>query len=83
MADTVLSPVFPVLTYTNEESDIMLPIQNDIKLFVENSKAMFVTGESDINNDSAWKDYINRLVQIGLGRMLDAIQTAYDRYIGK
>lgn len=81
--DTVLSPVFPVLTYTNEESDIMLPIQNDIKLFVENSKAMFVTGESDINNDSAWKDYINRLEQIGLGRMLDAIQTAYDRYIGK
>ena len=43
--NTVLSPVFPQLVYTNEESDIIIPIKNDITLFVESSKAMFVTGE--------------------------------------
>lgn len=81
--EVVLSPVFPGLSYTKEESDIILPIKNDIQLFVENSKAMFVTGESDINSDSAWKDYIGRLEQMGLKKMLETIQSAYDRYMGK
>jgi hypothetical protein len=44
---------------------------------------MFVTGESDINNDNAWKDYVGRLEQAGMGKMLETIQAAYDRYIGK
>jgi hypothetical protein len=81
--NTVLSPVFPQLVYTNEESDIIIPIKNDITLFVESSKAMFVTGESDINNDNAWKDYVGRLEQAGMGKMLETIQAAYDRYMGK
>jgi putative aldouronate transport system substrate-binding protein len=79
----VLSPVFPGLVYSNEESDIITPIKNDITLFVENSKAMFVTGESDIDSDSDWNDYISRMEKMGLGKMLEAVQAAYDRYMGK
>jgi putative aldouronate transport system substrate-binding protein len=79
----VLSSVFPGLAYTDEESEIILPIKNDIKLFLENSKAMFVTGESDINSDSNWNDYIGRLESMGMRKMLEAVQSAYDRYMGK
>lgn len=68
---------FPNLVYTADESEERATICNDISLYLANAKAQFITGGMDIDAD--WETHVNTLNQMGLERILEIEQTAYDR----
>lgn len=71
---------FPGLIYTDEEATERSSLYSDINNYINTSKAQFITGEMDI--DASWDAYIEKLNQMGLERILEIDQAAYDRYIG-
>ena len=69
---------YPQVTYTAEESSERTPLFTDISSYIKTMKAQFITGEVDI--DSGWDTYIQTLKAMGLDRLMEIEQGAYDRY---
>lgn len=69
--------VFPNLVYTPEEISVRSVLQTDIGLYVQQSRAQFITGEIDV--DAGWDNYLNTLKQMQLEKLLETEQRAYDR----
>ena len=78
---TVLKDVYPTLFYTDAENSERAIIVTDITNYFGNMVARFVTGQSDI--DAEWDNYLKKLDDMGLPRLLEIEQAAYDRYVGK
>lgn len=78
---TVLKDVYPTLFYTDTESAERAIIITDITNYFGNMVAQFVTGQLDI--DAEWDNYLKKLDDMGLPRLLEIEQAAYDRYVGK
>ena len=78
---TVLKDVYPTLFYTDAENSERAIIVTDITNYFGNMVAQFVTGQSDI--DAEWDNYLKKLDDMGLPRLLEIEQAAYDRYVGK
>ena len=70
----------PTLMYLPEESDELAPLQTQIKTFVDEWTDNFLAGNRDIEAD--WDAYLNEFDVLGLDRMLEIMQTAYDRQYG-
>lgn len=66
----------PSLIYTTEEADKIAEIQENIKSYVDESLAEFVTGNRPLSD---WDNYLKELNTIGLDDWLVIAQTAYDR----
>ena len=71
--------VYPTVAYTTEESDERLTLYKDINTYLEQARAQFITGEVDI--DEGWDTFTSTLDQMGLERLLEIEQTAYDRFV--
>lgn len=69
---------YPVVSYTAEEVKERGDIQKDIKTYLKQARAQFITGELDLDKD--WDTYVSTLEQMNLGRLLEIEQAAYDRY---
>lgn len=65
------------LIYTDEENELIAEPMATIKNYVNESFALFVTGEMDIEKD--WDSYLGELNNSGLVEMLTVMQSAYDR----
>lgn len=70
--------VLPTLTYTQEESDLINQIQSDI---ITNANRFAAEWVANGQIDEQWDSYLETLKSIGLEDMLNAMQTAYDRYL--
>ena len=68
---------FPNLVYTDEESDARTTLLTDIKMYIEQAFGQFITGEIDIDAD--WDTYIGTLEQMGMKKLIEIEQAAYDR----
>lgn len=73
----VIMERFPNLFYTDEESKERATLYTDITNYLTTVKAQFITGEMDI--DASWDEHLNKLNQMGLERLLEIEQAAYDR----
>ena len=62
---------------TADESAEASEIEATLKTYVMEEVAAFLTGRKDIDAD--WDDYIKNMENIGLNRILELSQTAYDR----
>lgn len=69
----------PTLVFTPDEVDAMNEIQSTLDSYVRESIARFITGDLDIESDSAWDSFQSELEAIELGTFLEISQTAYDR----
>jgi len=69
--------VIPKLIYTSDETDLIAEIEVNLKNYVDESLAAFVTGNKDI--DAEWDSYLAELDKIGLKTYLEVVQTVYDR----
>lgn len=78
---TVLKDIYPILFYTDVETSERAIIVTDITNYFGNMVAQFVTGQLDI--DAEWDNYLKKLDDMGLPRLLEIEQAAYDRYVGK
>jgi putative aldouronate transport system substrate-binding protein len=71
--------ILPTLHFTLDESFALGQDVATINQFVRQSKAEFVTGARDINNDAHWNAYLNDLNRMGLPRWIATSQAAFDR----
>lgn len=72
--------VVPPLMLTREESAEISNIRTMINDYVEENQAVFCLGTRDI--DKEWDSYIKEFSTLGLNRMLEIYQTAYERQYG-
>ena len=63
----------------SDELFIATPIENDVKNYVANMRARFITGEDDI--DAMWDSYVGAIDNMRVADLLEQYQTAYDRYV--
>ena len=71
------SKVVPPLNLTREEASEISNIRTMIDDYVEENQALFCLGSRDI--DTEWDAYVKEFSALGLDRMLEVYQAAYER----
>ena len=70
----------PTLAFTTDEQDELDLMRGTIFAYAKEMEAKFIIGQEDL---AGWDDYINTLNAMGLPRMMEIYQEAYDRLMGK
>jgi putative aldouronate transport system substrate-binding protein len=70
-----------IMKFTLDEAEEINDIKNTINGYVNESLALFVVGEKNVDRD--WASYCRELDNMGLARYLEISQSGYDRAIGK
>lgn len=73
-------PNFPVLRYTKEENDERIALITDIDSYTKQMRAKFITGDEPLSN---FPQYVETMNKMGLPRVTEIMQAAYDRWSGK
>ena len=68
---------FPLLYLTTEESDKVRDVATDLKTYVEQMEAKFITGVEPIEN---WDKYVQTIESMGVEDYVAIHQQAYDRW---
>ncbi|GGI66335.1 extracellular solute-binding protein [Enterococcus alcedinis] len=68
---------FPLLYLTNEESEKVRDVATDLKTYVEQMEAKFITGVEPIEN---WDKYVKTIEGMGVKDYIQVHQEAYDRW---
>ena len=78
--NTVNNPeLFFSVVYSEEETEENGSMISDIKTFMKQQRGLFITGQLDIDDDAAWKTYVDALDVQGLSIVLENAQAAWDR----
>ena len=78
--NTVNNPeLFFSVVYSEEETEENGSMISDIKTFMKQQRGLFITGQLDIDDDAAWKTYMDALDVQGLPIVLENAQAAWDR----
>ena len=70
---------FPKLSYTAEEANERATLRADLENYLKQAKAQFMTGEIDV--EEGWDNFVNTVNGMGLERLIEIEQAAYDRYM--
>ena len=70
---------YPVVYFTEEENELISSIGTDVKTYVDEMEAQFITGKTELN-DETWKNYVDTLNKMGAQDYINIYQVAYDRY---
>ena len=65
--------------FTIDEEDEVGSAKADIKLYAQQERIKFVTGELDINDDKAWQSYLDGFAPLYNEEYLKCSQAAFDR----
>ena len=68
---------YPLLYLTNEESDKVRDVATDLKTYVEQMEAKFITGVEPLEN---WDKYVKTIEGMGVEEYVAVYQGAYDRW---
>lgn len=68
--------IWPIFTYTAEESEEASVIRTDISNYVNTMRAAFVTGEEPLEN---WEAYVSQINNMGAERLCEIVNQAYVR----
>lgn len=68
----------PLVYYTEDEQEVVRAHEPDIKAYFEQMEAKFITGAESI--DAKWDEFVNTLKKLGIGDIVEANQSAYDRW---
>lgn len=69
--------ILPTLKLTDEEATSIQTIGVEVQNYIEENKVAFITGTKDINKD--WDAYVQGFDNVGLPKLLEVYQIAYDR----
>lgn len=75
------SEYFPVLQYSDADMKTVASIDADITAYADTYAAKVVTGEMDL--ESSWQEYLDKLESMGLSKMMEIKQAAYDAAVAK
>lgn len=70
--------IWPAFTYSDEDSNRMVVLKNDIDTYVNECEAKFITGEMNLETD--WETYVSTLETIGLTELMEIYQRGLDAY---
>lgn len=76
-AKKVLKDGWTGFTFTQNESERLESLADDIGKYVDESRDKFITGELKLSN---WHKYVNKIKKMGLDDYMELQQSAYDRY---
>ena len=62
-----------------EEVEERADFTSDLTSYISKSRANFLSGNLDPNNDADWNDYLNNLKSLKYDRWIEIAQTAWDR----
>jgi putative aldouronate transport system substrate-binding protein len=68
--------LYPYVWLTGEQNDLLSPIKSDMKTYINQMIASWISGEQDIN--ATWNTYLGQLDKLGLKTYLDTYQKIYD-----
>ena len=68
------------ITFTTEESEIIAQYQSDLETYVTECLAKFITGDMNVETD--YDAFADRLEAMGAGEIKAIYQTAYERFVG-
>lgn len=69
----------PRLKLTAEEITETQQLTVDVDKYLNENRTAFIRGTMDPNDDAAWKQYLDGFKQVGLDRLVEIYQTAFDR----
>ena len=70
-----------LLGYTEDELNERTTLNTDIATYLEQAFANFIMGTWSLESD--WETHLATLESMGLSRLMEIEQAAYDRYLGK
>jgi len=74
--------VILALVYNAEEQEVVSEYKTLVVDFVKSQRALFISGNLDIDSDADWEAYIQNLEDQGLNEWLEVSQSAYTRMFG-
>lgn len=74
------SYALPGLSFTTEQADELASIQSNIDTYASEMSLKFVTGDESLDNYDA---FVERLNQLGMQRLIEIHQDAYDAFLAK
>lgn len=69
--------------YNAEENEAITTYNTTFLQYVEEARALFVTGTVDPSNDNDWNQYLSNLEAEGMSDLLASARSAYNRMNGK
>lgn len=73
----LIDEIWPAFTYTDEETDTIQPIQDDLSKYVAEMQAKFIAGEEDLED---WDSYVEQIESMDLDEYMEIQKEAYSRY---
>lgn len=73
--------ILPTLKFTAEEATEIQTIGVEIENYITENRVAFITGAKNLDTD--WDSYVKNFDNLGLPKLLEVYQTAYDRQSGK
>jgi putative aldouronate transport system substrate-binding protein len=70
---------YPQVYLTSDEQETVSGIETDLQTYVRNSEAQFITGQTELNDDT-WNDYVSTIENMNVDEYVSVYQAAYDRY---
>lgn len=67
------------LLYSGEELLVREEYYSSCKNYIQEQMNLFISGENDINDNSAWEKFKSTLYDIGRDKLLEVEQSAFDR----
>lgn len=71
--------VCPKIQLTPEEQTALEQTIVDVNKYLNENRTNFINGSWDVNDDAKWQEYLDGFESIGLNKILETYQTAYDR----
>ena len=72
----------PALTFTTEEAEEMGSIQNDIATYVQEFTVKAIVGQQEVN-DQTWAEFVSALENMGVAKLTELYQSAFDRFMAR
>ena len=75
---TKVHDMIPALSYTESEAKERTSLQTDLGIHLQQMHTSFINGQVELN-DKNWNDFQAKMNEMGLSRLLEIEQAAYDR----
>lgn len=82
LAEYAPEKIWPIISWSEDENDVIASYLSDMKSFITRSTAAFVAGETEIN-DANWEKFVNDVNGMGASKVCDAYESALTRMYGE
>ena len=73
-----IKPTIPALSFTEDERDTINSVYTEIRTYKDEMITNFIMGRESLDK---WDEFVDTLKDMGIEKVIDAYQTAYDRYM--